>query len=234
MPSFLLAIVMALSFCCSSSLCSAKAPPSPQGTIPEVRTLLITGCARSGTAFVARFFKLQGYDLAHEREGSFGIVSWTMATDTTTTPWGPGSHGYIFAHTFHQVRDPLKTIASVSNEPIASWLYIQQFIPEISLGDPPLVNAAKYWYYWNLMAEAKAEWTYKIEDFPDLIGEMGRRLEISLDPYILKLLPTSLNTRRYKNSCSWKDLRELLDEDLFYHIVEMAIRYGYSVEEENL
>ncbi len=197
---------------------------------PEERKLLITGCARSGTGFVARFFKLQGFDVAHERDGAFGIVSWTMAADAFETPWGPGSHCYVFEHTFHQVRDPLKTIASVSNEPLTSWLYIQQFIPEISLEDPPLVNGAKYWYYWNLMAEKKSEWTYKIEDFPDLIGEMEDRLGISLDPYILRIIPTTLNTRRYKNSCTWQDLKALLDPDLFYHIVDMANRYGYPID----
>ena len=90
------------------------------------KTLLITGCARSGTTFITKFFQLNGYDMRHEREGHFGVVSWPMTADSKRTPWGPGYDRYLFKHIFHQVRHPLKTIASAKNEPQRSWAFIKQ------------------------------------------------------------------------------------------------------------
>lgn len=195
------------------------------------RTLLITGCARSGTSFITKFFRLNGYDVGHERDGLFGVVAWTMTADVDIAPWGPGFNNYTFEHIFHQVRHPLKTIASAGNEPPISWIFVKKFVPEIEMDDPKIVKGAKYWYYWNLLAEKKAEWTYRIEDIENQIGEMVALLEIDLDPTILNDIPTDTNTRRYTDVYSWEDLREALDEDLFYNIVEMASRYGYDISD---
>ncbi|MEX1012370.1 MAG: hypothetical protein WD595_02375 [Waddliaceae bacterium] len=195
------------------------------------RSLMITGCARSGTTFITKFLKLNQLNVGHERDGLFGVVSWTMAGDAFNTPWGPGANLYRFQHIFHQVRHPLKTIASAGNEPLASWKYIMTFVPEINLNDPKIVKGAKYWYYWNLLAEEKAEWTYRIEDIENQIDEMAARLEIQLDPLILEEIPTNTNTRRYLDVYTWDDLRDAVDEDLFYNIVEMANRYGYDISD---
>lgn len=195
------------------------------------RSLLITGCARSGTAFITHFFRLNGYDVGQERDGLFGVVSWPMTADSDTTPWGPGFNNYTFEHIFHQVRHPLKTIASAGNEPLVSWIFIKKFIPEIEMHDPKIVKGAKYWYYWNLLAEKKAELTYRIEDIENQIGKMIALLEVDLDPAILDNIPTNKNTRRYTDVYTWKDLREALDEGLFSNIIEMAIRYGYDISD---
>lgn len=195
------------------------------------RTLLITGCARSGTTFVSKFFELNGYDVQHEHDGLFGVVSWTMTPDSDVTPWGPAFNNYTFEHIFHQVRHPLKTIASAGNEPSVSWAFVKKFVPEIEMDDPKIVKGAKYWYYWNLLAEKKAEWTYRIEDIENQIGEMVTLLGVDLDPMILNDISTDINTRRYKDVYSWEDLKEALDETLFYNIVEMASRYGYDISE---
>lgn len=193
------------------------------------RELLITGCARSGTYFITKFFQHNKLDVGHERDGQFGVVSWLMAADAAKAPWGPGSAGYAFKHVFHQVREPLKTIASAGNEPERSWLYIQQFIPEIHLEDPKIVKGAKYWYFWNLLAEKKAEWTYRIEDVAGQVEEMTARLEVDLDPALLDLIPTNTNTRYYDDVYTWQDLKEALEEELYYNIIDMALRYGYEV-----
>lgn len=195
------------------------------------RPLLISGCARSGTKFITIFFKLNGYDVGHEYDGHFGVVAWTMTPNSDMTPWGPGYNNYVFEHIFHQVRNPLKTIASAGNEPPISWLFIKKFIPEIEMDDPKIVKGAKYWYYWNLLAEKKAEWTYRIEDIENQVGKMAALLGIDLNPIILEIIPTNTNTRGYWDVYSWEDLREALDADLFQNIVEMATRYGYDTSD---
>jgi hypothetical protein len=203
----------------------------PPNSFLKKRKLLITGCARSGTAYITKFLKINNLNVKHEIDGKYGIVSWLMAADSYKAPFGPGANNFLFEHIFHQVRHPLKTIASASNEPSNSWRYIKKYIPQINKTDPKIVKAAKYWYYWNLLAEIKAEWTYRIEDIENQVDEMSLRLNVPLDSSLLEKIPKNANTRNYKDAYTWSDLKKAIDEELFYNIIEMATRYGYEVEE---
>lgn len=198
---------------------------------PRKRLVLITGCARSGTTYISQVLRKCGFDVRHEKDGKVGVASWVMAVDSDKTPWGPGANDYVFEHVFHQVRDPLKTIASASNEPPQSWQYISQFVPELKPEDSRMVRAAKYWYYWNLLAEQKAEWTYRIEDFDHHIDEMSSRLGINLPQNANRRVEKYANTRGYKEKFTWQDLKMGLDPELYSNIVALAKKYGYPVEE---
>jgi hypothetical protein len=196
------------------------------------RFLLITGCARSGTSYISHFLEKSGMDMPHERIGKDGAVSWPMAIDSKSTPWGPSSYLVDFAHTFHQVRHPLKVIASVyANEPKATWNYICSHIPEIYIYEPLLVRCAKYWYYWNLAAEKKAEWTYRIEDLPRQLEEMSLRVGRQLSLEVLDTVPKNLNTRNVvKRDFTWEDLRAVLEPEFFDKLQALARRYGYKID----
>lgn len=199
----------------------------------EQRYLLITGCGRSGTAFMNEFLYQSGLDVVHEkRAGDHGCVSWLMAADCDWAPWGPLSKDYTFEHVFHQVRDPCKVIQSFYNfPPLATWEWICTVIPEISLTDSNLVKCAKYWYYWNLMAERKAEWTYRIEDIDEAYLEMGKRLKMPLSRMVLSMVPRDTNTRGEAiREVTWDKLKEELDADLYGKVRELAKRYGYKIE----
>ncbi len=195
------------------------------------RELLVTGCARSGTTFMTQFLNKNKMDVGHEADGQDGVVSWVMAADSNTSPWGPPSNAYQFQHVLHQVRHPLKTIASAGNEPDLSWFYIQRFVPEIKLEDPKIVKGAKYWYYWNLLAEKKSEFTYRVEDLDCAVDEINNRLGLNLDKNILEEIPKNVNTQSCKDVYTWQDLKENLEPELYENIVEMATRYGYHVED---
>lgn len=198
------------------------------------RELLITGCARSGTTYISQLFKKAGFDLSHDHEygavGTYGLSSWLLVPDAAHAPWGPVRRNCEFQHIFHQTRHPLQVISSVyTTEPKISWIFILENIPEISWEDPHVVKAAKYWYYWNQMAETIAEWRYKIEDIASILPEMEQRLGISLNPALIEAIPTNTNTRgAHAKDFTWEDLKKELDPELFWNIAEMAIRYGYS------
>ncbi len=194
----------------------------------DKRNLLILGCARSGTTYITKVLKKSGLRIGHERMKRDGVCSWEMVVDTPTVPWGEARNGCQFAHIFHQVRDPLKTISSVYySEPARVWDFIGEHLPEIKPEDPLLVKCAKYWYYWNLKAEAQAEWTYRIEDIDHAWNELGSRLGKDLKKVALKKVPKNVNTRKEHPTFTWKDLEEGLDPELYDKVRKLADKYGY-------
>ncbi|MFI5343633.1 MAG: glycosyltransferase family 92 protein [Chlamydiales bacterium] len=195
--------------------------------------LLITGCARSGTTYISKVLSHSGLEIGHERLWKDGCASWPMAVNSDYSPYGPPSKGIQFEHIFHQVRDPLQTISSVfSIEPQASWQFICSMIPNISLADTKLMRAAKYWYYWNLAAERKAEWTYRVEDIEIVWDEMCQRLNISLNRDALATVSKTTNTRGpHQIECTWKMLRNELPLEFYLKIQLLAHRYGYPIDD---
>ena len=104
--------------------CSCDVPPDPSNILADWKRktsdkpakeldMLVTGCARSGTLYITRVFQKCGLGVKHENwEPTYGMVSWPMAVNTKDNVWGPPSKDFTFKHIFHQVRHPLKAIAS--------------------------------------------------------------------------------------------------------------------------
>lgn len=198
------------------------------------RFLLITGCARSGTTYISELLEYCGLDVKHELIGSDGCSSWFMCVDADKVPWEnrPSAKYISFDHIFHQVRNPLDVISSVyATEPLKAINYFCENIPEINSNDKKLVKCAKYWYYWNLYAEKKAEWRYQIEQIDAVLDEMGLRLGVALDKSVLEKISRQSNHRNRQIKFTWSDLRASLPPDLFQKIQEMAVRYGYPIND---
>jgi hypothetical protein len=159
------------------------------------KRLLITGCGRSGTKYITHLLRRLGLDVRHERMGADGIASWAMAVDADSVAWGVPSRHYDFDDVFHQVRDPRQVIASATTFKPDSWSFICAHTP-ISLDDPILLRAAKYWYYWNLEAEKVARWRYRIETFDEVFDEFCSRLQLTPDRTVLAQVDPDVNTRR--------------------------------------
>lgn len=201
-----------------------------QAIFKPTHFLLITGTSRSGTKYIAKVLQKCGLDIGHERLGKDGISSWVMTMRTDHVPWGPARKGLQFVHIFHQVRHPLKVIASVySTEPPESWEYILKHIPQIRKEDSLTVKCAKYWYYWNLKAYKEAEWTYRIEDLENIWDEFQERLVCRWDKKVLDQVPKDTNTRGIVlRKFTWQDLQHDLDPTLYKNIRQLALQYGYT------
>lgn len=206
----------------------------PESASRLKRFLLITGCSRSGTTFIADALSLCGLDIGHEIMGDDGCSSWFMCLDDGEGPWKncPTAKGIDFEHIFHQVRYPLDAISSIyaTEHPLAIQFFSNN-IPEINPWDSNLVKSCKFWYYWNLYAEKKAEWRYQIEQIEEVWDEMGLRLGIALDRNVLKEISPKTNHRKRQVQFTWLELAEKLPEDLFAKIQELALRYGYSIND---
>lgn len=207
-----------------------------QGVLPsqkQKKLVLVTGCGRSGTGYMCKFLKASGLNVHHEYMGNDGSVSWLMGADVNWAPWGPLSKDYEFQHIFHQVRNPIKVIQSFYNVPmLATWEWVCSILPQIKESDPLLTKCAKYWVYWNLMVEARAEWTYRIEDFDKCYKEMGQRLKIEFDENVLKSISKKSNTKGPPTRViTWEILKKELDYDTYNKVVKLAKRYGYPTSD---
>lgn len=217
-----------------------------QNLHPLKKKLLITACVCSGTAYTTLLLQKAGLNINHETLSKDGCVGWMTAIDTDYGKWGYRfpSKKIEFETIFHQVRNPIHVITSHYNFcalPITDpkedaswnkfWKYVCYYIPEIKIDEPLLVRCAKYWYYWNLAAEKRAEWTYRIEDMDNIFEEMGNRLHLSFDKSALKNLSKKTNhhKRRVSFKASWALLEKELDPELFENIQNLALRYGYEI-----
>ncbi|MCE5315888.1 MAG: hypothetical protein LLG04_00815 [Parachlamydia sp.] len=193
------------------------------------RLVLVIGTPRSGTGYIWKVLRTCGIPVGHERDGDEGIVSWLFAVDSDNPAWGPKPVEYKFKHIFHQVRHPLKCIATMHLIVDRAWRYICREVPEINYNDPQLVRCAKMWVYWNLKAEKKAEMTYKVEAIKSAFPEMSRRLGVRLDSDQMKRVSTKTHSNEHDYVVTWKDLHEALEPGFYKKLLDQAKRYGYDV-----
>ncbi len=174
------------------------------------RELLITGCGRCGSKYISVLMRAIGLDIRHEQIGENGITSWYMAVDAKSVPIGPTYEKYSFKHTFQLVREPLAAIGSICSFSQQAWIFICQH-SKCSMEDPILLRSAKYWYYWNQLAEQKADCFIRVEDETQIITTIERELGISIDKSVVEQLPKNVNTRRSGRT--------------FHRIEELLIRF---------
>ena len=203
--------------------------------------ILITGCGRSGTNYVARALSSIGFPFCHEGFPQKGIAAWPLAVknDEPMPWWMLFKQGdFVFKPVLHQVRHPLAVIASTQTFANSSWRYIEKFIP-IKENDSLLLKCMKYWHYWNLKAEEVSEWTYRVESFPGIFPEfcekMGHPELIEKKDKFTQMVKT-VNTRAKrldknplklsKKSVTWSRL-EAEDRELCALIRKQAQKYGY-------
>ena len=158
--------------------------------------ILITGCGRSGTNYTSVLLRRCGLDVAHERRvGADGVCSWLLAPVASSAPWGPVSADWSFEHTFHLVRHPLAALPSITTFGRRAWEFIADHVP-LDASDPPLLQAAAYWYHWNVLVEDRTDRLLRIEDMPDAVATVCEAVGLTPDPDAIRRVPTDLNTRR--------------------------------------
>ena len=201
------------------------------------RDLLVTGCGRSGTSYIARLLKEGGLRIEHEAMRADGTVSWFFAADADhMPPWGDsGGHpisAYHFEQIVHQVRHPLHVIGSSQTLHADSWAFAGRYIP-LKDTDSPLLRGMKYWMHWNLLAQRKARHTYRVEGLADkklfatFCQAIGRPGLVRKHAKLMAAVPTTENTRRGGyNALSWQDLNSE-DAGLAADIQALAKLYGY-------
>ena len=143
------------------------------------KRIAITGTGRSGTNFFAAILEELGRDVKHEKFGEDGIASWCLVANCDDAVYGPGgsqiNKDFIIGH---QLRDPLKTIGSLTTFNRASWKFITENSTNLDKIPRRIMHRAMlHWLDWNIRAEQKAEYTWWLEDLesgaPDILDALG-------------------------------------------------------------
>lgn len=190
------------------------------------KKLLITGCAKSGTAYTSKLLQICDIDAPHEEKmGEDGIVSWALASklddiigyertlinekgkQQVNTKEGPKWSSYNFTPILHQVRYPLDVIqpklfntftTDSSREVVrkAIGLDYNDYVGK------ELLYFMKYYYHWNLLCEGISDWTYKIEsleyEIPKFCRMIGREDKIERMKFKIHSIPKNIGTRKQR------------------------------------
>jgi len=181
---------------------------------------------------MATLLQALGLDVRHEAMGYDGAVSWREAKGKPFTYRrvkvdGGDERGPVeFAHTFHQVRAPLLTIASMSTMGPHAWRYIHKTMPKVDPRAPKLLRSMQLWYFMNLMFERQAERTFRIENIDAILRDLCETLDVRYSKRVLKSIPRNVNTREHPG-VGWSDLFTA-DPRLAVDIMNLAGRYGYE------
>jgi hypothetical protein len=205
--------------------------------VAALKPLVITGCQRSGTAYIAALITASGYWCSHER--FFRELEWFGPKPTTVeASWAALPHlGEIDAHVVHQIRHPLSVVASMlSRRTFAgagrrSARWAAKHVPSTRVDtDTEVMWAMRYWLAWNLAVERHAHHMWRLEDLtPDVVAEVltscGRPVIAQRVEQGAAVLPERINGWSEVVPLSWDDLPA---GKLRRQVVRHARRWGYS------
>jgi hypothetical protein len=195
--------------------------------------LLVTGVGRSGTHYTAALLREMGLDVGHETVGRDGAASWKHAVSGTFVVKKRFRRARvteidskIFETVLHQVRDPLKVVASMQTFGEATWSYMAQHT-SVSMEQPVLARAMLGYIEWNRLVEARAEWRFRIEALPEVFDEFCRRAGV--EPMAMPEVPREKRDARGARytPVTWEDL-SAADASLASELEAMARAYGYD------
>lgn len=117
----------------------------------EHKKVIVAGCARSGTLYMARVLTALGFDVGHEGFMPDGISSWYIVEETRAAKILEMTKGLDCLY-IHLVRNPLDVISSVMRCELIrtreSLDFFARTNPEYN-GLELVERCARYWVEWN-------------------------------------------------------------------------------------
>lgn len=150
--------------------------------------LCILGCGRSGTSYTASMLNSAGLRIGHEypgQDGSVGGIFWKKTRRNLLD----------YDVIWHQVRNPIHTIASLTTLKPASFTeYMFELgSPRCAMPQSSLCRAMLVWLMYTEWADRYATYTYQVEDFdrvfPRIMALYGKHCQP------IQSISKKLNTR---------------------------------------
>jgi len=186
---------------------------------------IVTGAPRSGTGYAAKVFQKAGYDVRHEYYGREGICSWLHLYDLGKVYWLDTAYKLRdYDVILHQLRDPLKTISSMTAISDQAVEIIERIIGRKVAGGM-LRRAMSYWIELTERAAKRAQLWYRVENMMNVWTMIEEKINIrrSVFPGVDKKT-NARDHRDYTVGDLYATDREMADR-----IIEMANYYGYNL-----
>lgn len=189
---------------------------SYDGRMATGKGIYVCGAARSATMYTARVLKALGYEIGHEAVEKDGSVGYHLALIKPK-------------NCFHQVRHPLKQIASMVTH--KAWGFMEDVVDIPGRG---LRGCMSYWLKWNKLCEEFCVWQYRVEELPNVWEEFLYRIDHEYEP--LPDIPLNTNScqiasfyeKHSHKELTWPDLFDE-DREMAQEIKEQAEKYGYTI-----
>lgn len=204
--------------------------------------LIVTGCGRTGTQYLAKLLQAAGVKAGHERvynAGEFPDRAAFQVNDVEVSWWAapwldPLSESCTI---WHLVRHPLKSLRCwvkhrLLKDNCNSGRFVHGILPETVTGTD-LERAVAYLVQWNLMVEERARERFRVEDLNpnDLwiaLHEADVDDGVSSDDVerAFSEVPMNVGSCAHANEpdITWD---QVLKTSYGSQLKEMAVRYGY-------
>jgi hypothetical protein len=169
-----------------------------------MRPLLISGCGRSGTAYTATVLSAAGYHCGHERIINIDRVGKLHPHHIESSgAAAPLLHEWPDAYVVHQVRHPLRVVASALARGFPksrSGVWTVAHCPAIGEESTRSEQALRWWHDWNQLAEVRAEMRWQVESLTSItlgaaLAESGRTADLDRLKAAMMLVPRDLNAQ---------------------------------------
>jgi len=191
---------------------------------------IFTGCARSGTPYIAELLERSNFDIGNEVfVGSSGISSWMLTSKSSIEPHNgpiPSSMWTGTERRIHLVRDPIACINSIQT--LTCWEYIDKELG-FDKDQHLLLKSMLFWARWNKMAEY--EKMIKIEDFDyDAYVELCEYINIAPNKEAFDEIPTFDSNEPNPHSCYDAETMRRWYPQAFDEICITAYKLGIEVK----
>lgn len=204
-----------------------------------MKKLLITGCGRSGTSFIAKVLRHVGLNATHET--LFGLYrhTWPPQREGAEASWLAVPYLEKLPEdvtVFQQIRNPLDVARSLigfnffgrpQSLPFREFLFRHE--PSIKTWSDPLDRSLAYWINWNIRVQEHAQVQYRLEsltavDLADFLRIAGFDVPAS------KLSRAFRDTGpRYNHRPRAKlPSATILERKLGPNLEKLAYSYGYT------
>lgn len=194
--------------------------------------LLVTGCGRSGTMWMAAALSSAGIDCGHERAftpgypdrpARWGTGQWTAEVSGHAAPFTPLPDTYVV----RLVRHPIAVVTSVIHRRKRSRFgrdertreFIERHVPGLTTIEDPIERAGTYWVRWNRLVAADE--TLRLEDVDrQTVARLARIIDERAS--VTTLPPRQNRTRRAKQPVRWQDIERIPG------LTDAMLEYGYG------
>lgn len=131
--------------------------------------MIITGCPRSGTGYIAKLFTHAGIPCGHEQKYyNYQSVNLTshVKNPQAESSWLAIPHLHKYKNILHIVREPMKVISSMMNVDFlqeGEMEFVAEALPDI-LKLEGIERYVYFWTQWNMLIEKHTDKRYRIED----------------------------------------------------------------------